>query len=202
MCIPDASSSCFEILIVLQAERNRGIMAGMEGVGMVWTVAEDTESREIVSVMRTCKIEDALAEPLTLTTTVAFGGQDQMKFYDAIKKAHREQMGSRPHYCELISLSVVRSSRRRGESGLYTMATHPDRQGRGAARVLLEYLVNIVDGEGYPVYLQAMPGPVEIYRRFGWVETGMVEPLPKGAALDSETVVLTMMVREPQVRVV
>jgi len=81
------------------------------------------------------------------------------------------------------------------------MATHPDHQGRGAARALLEHLVNIVDGEGYPVYLQAMPGPVEIYRRFGWIETGVVVPLPTGAALDSQTVVLTMMLREPQARI-
>ena len=177
-------------------------MAGDEGVGMSWTVAQEEESGDIACVMRTEKIEDALAIPYEPVTSVAYGGPEQVAFFDAITKVHRQTMGSRSHYCVYsCGTSSWRITNQFANSiGLHIMATHPAQQGRGAARALLQYLADIADDTGLPVYLEATPEAVPVYRKFGWLETGATEPFPVGAAVNPAPMVVTMMLREPRAR--
>ncbi|KAH7097667.1 hypothetical protein BKA62DRAFT_623535 [Auriculariales sp. MPI-PUGE-AT-0066] len=147
---------------------------------MLWTLAQDAATGEIVCVMRTEEVENALETPYEPVNSVAYGGSDQVTFFDNITRIHRDFMKSRPHRC------------------LHIMATHPAHQGRGAARALLSHLTQIADAEGRPLYLEATQEAVPVYAKFGWVPTGAMEVLPTGALEVAPKEVVTMMIREPQ----
>ncbi len=48
------------------------------------------------------------------------------------------------------------------------MAVHPDYQGKGLGRKLLEYCNDLADSAGLPTYLTAFPGAHGLYQKLGY----------------------------------
>ncbi len=48
------------------------------------------------------------------------------------------------------------------------MVVHPDYQGKGIGRKLLEYCNDLADSAGLPRYLTAFPGGHGLYQKFGY----------------------------------
>ncbi|EJD46890.1 hypothetical protein AURDEDRAFT_136724 [Auricularia subglabra TFB-10046 SS5] len=150
---------------------------------MAWHVALVPDSEEIAAVARIEWVEDALAAPLEPVKEFPFGGAEQVAFVNELEVIHRRILQSRPHYC------------------LHILATKPEHQGKGAASSLLTHLAAMADARNAPVYIQATPSGVPLYKKWGWTETGEVLKAPVGVATSadphSDDAVFTMMIREP-----
>ncbi|EJD44885.1 hypothetical protein AURDEDRAFT_166068 [Auricularia subglabra TFB-10046 SS5] len=150
---------------------------------MAWHVALLPESDEIAAIARTEWVEDALAAPLEPVSAVPFGGPEQAAFFNELDIIHRRVMQSKSHYC------------------VHILATKPAHQGKGAAASLLQHIGSTADARKVPVYLEATPIAVPVYKKLGWRETGEILKAPIGVATDADPqrndAVITVMLREP-----
>ncbi|KZV84496.1 hypothetical protein EXIGLDRAFT_654962 [Exidia glandulosa HHB12029] len=90
---------------------------------------------------------------------------------------HRKVMAERPH----ISLHIL--------------ATLPAYQGQGAASALLHHLTAEADANSLPAYLEAAPGSVPVYEKFGFVA---VDTITLPALPDRAEEWEVIMLREPE----
>jgi GNAT superfamily N-acetyltransferase len=58
---------------------------------------------------------------------------------------------------------------------LFTLTTHPDHHRRGAGGILLERMMEEVDREGLPAYLESSEMGKPLYKRFGFEEVRTTE---------------------------
>ena len=86
------------------------------------------------------------------------------------------------HRRELVPLALarrraVRIASRGPSWHLSFLATHPDHQGRGLARQLVDHVLRRCDADGLPAWLETTdPGNPPIYERLGFATVGHVEP--------------------------
>ncbi|MER7168622.1 GNAT family N-acetyltransferase [Micromonospora sp. NPDC000207] len=72
----------------------------------------------------------------------------------------------------------------RPHSYLPFIAVHPDHQGTGVGRALLEHHLRLLDAEGTPAYLEAStPRSISLYARHGFRRTAGTLDLPEGPSL-------------------
>jgi len=80
---------------------------------------------------------------------------------------------------------------------VHIFATDPQHQRRGAGRALLTQLATQADAENKPVYLESSPSAVTVYKKLGFVETGVKFRFPDGDEIEPLEVILTVVAREP-----
>lgn len=78
--------------------------------------------------------------------------------------------------------------------GLHILATLPECQGKGAASALLRHMTALADADALPLYVEAAPGSVHVYEKFGFVG---VDKLSLPFLQDHEDECELIMVREP-----
>ncbi|KAH7101395.1 acyl-CoA N-acyltransferase [Auriculariales sp. MPI-PUGE-AT-0066] len=163
-------------------DRVRLAIHGKQGPGMKWFVAETTEDsgtpNVIAAVARWERIENACAEPYEPVTESPFGGPAQVIFTNEMAVAHRENMGSDPHYT------------------LHILATQPEFQGQGAGSAILQHLTSIADADGLPAYVEATPVSVSLYKRHGWTKQAGLLLLPPATEDEAEPAYETLLIRE------
>ena len=77
------------------------------------------------------------------------------------------------------------------------LATNPQHQRQGAGRALLTHVLSQADSKSQPAYLESTPSAVIVYKKFGFVETGVRFRFPDGDEVDPPEFFLTAVVREP-----
>lgn len=112
---------------------------------------------------------------------------------DDFERWFRELVGNDMLAAERFRLfgSVVAQQPRDPHWYLAVIGTHPDRQGVGLGRALVERMLVTCDAEAMPAYLESTnPANVGFYQQFGFCEVGAIE-LPDGTSR------LTLMRRPP-----
>lgn len=129
--------------------------------GRVW-VAPDTDGVDAVAVWTTPdshRVGDALLE---------------------LGARLRELAGDRAEIAQAAEAELAPHRPRTPVWFLGTVGVHPDRQGRGLGRAVIEPGLRAADDQGVPCYLEtSLAGNVSLYRRLGFEVTGEVE-LPHG----------------------
>ncbi|KAK8222754.1 acyl-CoA N-acyltransferase [Phyllosticta capitalensis] len=77
-------------------------------------------------------------------------GQAQRDFFGWLYSTRVRRMGKTPHHI------------------LHLLVTHPDHQGRGAGKLLLQWGLERADAAGLPVYIEATPAGFPVYRKLGF----------------------------------
>ena len=57
---------------------------------------------------------------------------------------------------------------------LNVLVSHPNHQGRGAGRMLLNFGIQLADDDRKDIYVEASPAGLPVYRKFGWREVDRV----------------------------
>jgi len=111
-------NSCF-----FQAQRARNGIAGGQGPQMKWYVVVPASEPETIAVIaRWERVENACEKPFEPSPTAAWGGPLQVDFFNKLHLAHRENMGSRPHYSKL---SMASTALEYVVNGSYSVSTAP-----------------------------------------------------------------------------
>ncbi|EJD37086.1 acyl-CoA N-acyltransferase [Auricularia subglabra TFB-10046 SS5] len=155
--------------------RNLEIAGGEEGLNMQWLVAVIPDTQEVAAAARWERIANACEGEFEPKATSVFGGPPQVEFFNKLHLMHRSVMKDQPHFC------------------LHILATHPSFQRKGAASALLRYMTAVSDEEKLPLYVEAAPGSVPVYEKFGWAPVDKLW-LPKipGHADDFELIMFNM----------
>jgi GNAT superfamily N-acetyltransferase len=81
---------------------------------------------------------------------------------------------------------------------LYLFGTHPKAQRRGAGSLLMAWVTELADREGFACWVTGSPVAVPVYKKFGFeVVEEIIVPLP-GDNVGGETYTHTCMIREPK----
>ncbi|GFF78261.1 hypothetical protein IFM61392_00374 [Aspergillus lentulus] len=85
---------------------------------------------------------------------------------------------------------------REGDIVLELLVTHPQHQGKGVGKALLDWGVRMADQKNARIYLEASPEGYPLYRKYGWrdVEDIVIDYSVYGGEGDARYVV---MIREP-----
>ncbi|EJD37072.1 hypothetical protein AURDEDRAFT_188163 [Auricularia subglabra TFB-10046 SS5] len=158
------------------ASRSHEVIRGEKGPDVQWLVAVEQETQEVAAIAKWDRIANLCATDFVPATSSAFGGPPQVDFYNHQELVHRRIMGDRPHYW------------------LHILATRPSFQRTGAASALLRNLTETADTEQLLLYLEAAPGSLPVYQKFGWTAMESLS-MPTIAGLPDASEVV--MLRQP-----
>ena len=115
-------------------------------------------------------------------------------FFGGLDQARRTIMGSRPHYCMLLSsifclfASILYHPGACGDApanddtpDLDALITHPDYRRQGAASMLIQWGCDRADQDGIPIWVDSSQEGAQIYQRFGFRDVSVSGVTPTGA---------------------
>jgi GNAT superfamily N-acetyltransferase len=112
-----------------------------------------------------------------------FDNQFFTMFRGTLDEHHEKNMGPRPHYSMWPSLHEYASDISfLCLIAVQILATKPEYQGRGAISPIIRHILAEAKEKDLPVYIEASPAGLPVYRYFGWKDLPEIikVPLPSG----------------------
>ncbi|KAL1589293.1 hypothetical protein WHR41_02294 [Cladosporium halotolerans] len=165
---PNGTPAQHEEYLQWRIRRNERRMAKPGGT---WFKAVDAETGEVVGCtgVQAPGPEEGEGEAngeVQEAEPEIFNGEFMREWHEAMEKVRKECMGERQDYWYVVSMVV-----------------HPDRQGKGIGKRLLEKDCELADAAGQDIYLEASPAGKKLYLNAGFEVIGEKSMLDGAAAV-------------------